>query len=212
MQTDRRRQAAYQPTILRAVIVIVLAAIGPLASGCQPTTSLPLAVAQPLAHLADSSLDYPKPGAVLVWQDLHTGETREEHVLAPDGRLFQSMSPRGRSFWYPPDPWADNENTKVSDMDALFPLQVGKRVTFTRQPKIGKTTDTVTVVRAETLQIDLGKIDTFVITTESAAVNDPWVGRSTVWYAPALHMIIQVQIDDNWKDHRARRLIAIKAP
>lgn len=181
--------------------------------GCQGgATSIALAPATPLDHLDDSNLEYPKPGTVLVWQDLHTGETVEEHVLEPEGRLFQSTSSRGHSFWYPPDPWADNENTNVSDMDALFPLQIGKSVTFKRQPRLGGTRDTVTVARAETLQTDLGTLDTFVITTVSEGVNDPWIGRSTVWYAPALHMIVQVRIDDTWKDHRARKLLSIKAP
>lgn len=182
--------------------------------GCQNIAAgpVPQATAQSLAHLQSSDIDYLPPGTTLTLLDLKTGQTMEEDVIEHQGRLYQSHVRGRRSFFYIPDPWADDENTDVADMAPLFPLQVGNKAVFNRHPEIGKVTDTVEVVRAETLQLPMGAIDTFVIETESKATDGPWQGHATVWYAPSLHAVAQIVIKDNCNNDYQRQLIEIRKP
>ena len=55
---------------------------------------------------------------------------------------------------------------------------------FYRQPRAGRTHDTVEVVRTETLMLPMGAVDTYVIETTSKVVSGSWTGKATVWYAP----------------------------
>lgn len=218
MQTDGSKSP---PAIIslrenkaRLLAMTVLLACTTALTACQSTATGPmtLAPAQPLSQLQSSDLDYVQAGTILIWRDLNTGRTLEEHVSDHNGRLYQSYVGARRSFYYPPDPWADNENTDVADMAPLFPLQVGKSATFNRHPRAGKMTDTVKVVRAEKLQLPLGQVDTFVIDTVSRLDDGSWTGNSTVWYAPALHSVVQIVVKDTDGDNRQRQLIEIRKP
>ncbi|HEX6120547.1 MAG TPA: hypothetical protein VFZ03_13945 [Dongiaceae bacterium] len=162
--------------------------------------------------MAPSNYELADAGTVFVWRDLDTGEIKEEYVKEHHGRLMDSNFGSRRSFAYVPDPWADNENTNEADIEPLFPLQVGKKVTFYRQPRNGRTFDTVEVVRTETLTLPFGAIDTYVIETTSKAMVGDWVGKATVWYAPSLRWQVQWQIEDNARDHRRRQVIEVKQP
>jgi hypothetical protein len=194
-------------------MISAMAACALVLGGCAAATSpVPLAPAQPLAHLQSNDIEYLQPGTTLTLVDLKTGRTMEEDVIAHDGRLYQSHVRGRRSFYYIPDPWADNENTNVADMAPLFPLQVGNKAVFNRHPEIGKVTDTVEVTRAETLQLPMGAVDTFVIETESKATDGIWQGHATVWYAPSLHAVAQIVIKDNCGDDRQRQLVEIRKP
>jgi hypothetical protein len=157
-------------------------------------------------------VDYVPAGTVLIFRDLNSGQMLEEHVAAPTGRLYQSYIGPHHSFYYVPDPWADNENTDVADMAPLFPLQVGKKVTFNRHPRAGKVIDTADVVRAETLQLMLGPVDTFVVDTDSRGIDNNWSGSGTVWYAPALHCVVQIEFKDVDGVDKRRQLVEIRKP
>lgn len=188
-------------------VVSTLAACAPVkpAAPFAQTASTTPTLPPSNAELADA-------GTVFVWRDLNSGEELDETVGTHSGRLSESRFRGKRSFWYMPDPWADNENTNAAAIEPLFPLAVGKTVAFDRRPRIGLTKDTVTVVRAETLVLPFGPVDTYVITTESRAVMSDWVGRSTMWYAPALRWIVQQEITDNKGDNRRRQVIEVRQP
>lgn len=184
-----------------------------IVAGCQPEP-LPLAQAPTGAlqpSLPPSNYELADPGTVFVWRDLNTGKTHDEIVQEKVGRMLQANFKGRRSFAYVPDPWADNENTKEADIEPLFPLEVGKTVSFYRQPRAGRTFDTVKVVRTETLTLPFGAVDTYVIETTSKATTG-WVGRSTIWYAPSLRWQVQWLITDNKGDNRRRQLVEVKQP
>jgi hypothetical protein len=175
-----------------------------------PLTRAPSEAAQP--SLPPSNYELADAGTVFVWRDLNSGEEKEELVKQHDGRLMESSYAGKRSFAYVPDPWADNENTQVSDIEPLFPLEVGKKATFHREPRAGRTLDTVEVVGTETLALPFGTVDTYVIETTSKLVSGNWVGHATVWYAPSLRWQVQWSITDNDGDNRRRQVIEVKAP
>jgi len=151
-------------------------------------------------------------GTVVTWRDLLTGQTMEERIDESQGLMMQSHIGSHRSFAYLPDPWADNENTRQEDIAPLFPFEVGKSVSFTRQPEAGLAHDTVEVLRTETLTLPMGKIDTYVIHTKSEIAADGWVGESTYWYAPSLDWYVQLVIKSTDGDDRERQIISIAAP
>jgi len=183
--------------------------------GCQSSNPLPLAQAPagaPQPSLPPSNYELADPGTVFVWRDLMTGEVVEEHVKEHSGRHMESNFGSRRSFAYVPNPWADNENTNEADIEPLFPLEVGRKVTFYRQPPAGRTFDTVEVVRTETLSLPFGTVDTYVIQTTSKLVSGNWLGRATVWYAPSVRWQVQWLIRDNDGDNRRRQVIEIRKP
>jgi hypothetical protein len=192
-----------------------IAALCILAACSQPHQPAPLARASSnAAHpsLPPSNYELADAGTVFVWRDLNSGEEKEELVQQHDGRLMESTYSGKRSFAYVPDPWADNENTRKSDIEPLFPMEVGKKATFYRQPQAGRTFDTVEVIGTETLTLPFGTVDTYVIETTSKLVSGEWVGHATVWYAPSLRWQVQWSITDNDGDNRRRQVVAVKTP
>ena len=193
-----------------AIVALFLFAAESQAADPMPLAQAPADAPQPV--LPPSNYELAAEDTVFVWRDLDTGETKKERVKEPDGRLMRSNYGSRRSFAYVPDPWADDENTEASDIEPLFPLEVGKEVTFNRKPRAGRTVDTVKVVRTETLPLAFGAIDTYVIETTSKMVNGNWVGRATVWYAPSLRWQVQWLIEDNKGDRRRRTVIEVEKP
>ena len=179
---------------------------------------------QPPALLAQATVERAEPqlppsnyelaaeDTVFVWRDLDSGKETKEYVKEHEGRLMQSNFGSRRSFAYVPDPWADNENTNEADIEPLFPLEVGKKVEFYRQPRAGRTQDTVEVVRTETLTLPFGPVDTYVIETTSKVVSGSWVGKATVWYAPSLRWQVRWEITDNAGDKRRREVTEVQQP
>jgi hypothetical protein len=193
--------------------LLALAAVC-LAAACAPAHE-PAPLARATANavqptLPPSNYDLAAPGTVFVWRDLRTGEQKEEIVGEHKGRQMEATYDGKRSFAYVPDPWADEENTDVADIEPLFPLEVGKKVTFHRQPRAGRTFDTVEVVGTETITLPFGTVDTYVIETTSKLVSGSWIGTATAWYAPSLHWQVQWSIRDNDGDNRRRQLVAVK--
>ena len=163
-------------------------------------------------QLPPSDYELADAGTVFVWRNLDTGETERELVLNHVGRMMKTDFKLRRRYTYVPDPWADNDNTKEADIEPLFPLEVGKKITFHRQPAAGRTVDTVEVVRTETLSLAIGDVDTYVIETTSKLESGSWVGRATVWYAPSVRWQVRWLITDTAGDHRRREVIAIESP
>ncbi len=187
--------------------LLILAACSP-AREPSPLARAPSDAAQPT--LPPSDYELADPGTVFLWRELGSGEEKEEVVNQHKGRQMEASYGGRRSFSYVPDPWADEENTQVADIEPLFPLQVGKTVSFYRQPEAGRCFDTVEVVRTETLTLPFGTVDTYVIETTSKLVSGSWVGHATVWYAPSLRWQVQWAIRDNDGDNRRRQLVAIR--
>lgn len=201
--------------MFRAMNWWVIAAFYVLVVGVQ--LSNPLLLAHALADSAQPSLppsnyELAEPGTVFVWRDLETGETKKEYVKEHKGREMEANFGSRHSFGYVPDPWADSDNTNEADIEPLFPIEVGKKVSFYRQPRDGRTFDTVEVVRTETLSLPFGNVDTYVIETTSKMVVGSWVGKATVWYAPSLRWQVKWVIKDTEGFRRSRQVIEIQKP
>ena len=194
-------------SLAAAVVAVSTLLMNPIAFA----DTLPLAAAQPVT-LPPTDYELAPEGTTVMWRDLDSGDTLEEDVGKAEGLMMKSRTGSHRSYAYLPDPWADNENTRQDDIKPLFPLAVGKKVEFSRRPESGLAHDTVEVVRAETLTLPLGKVDTFVVQTRSEIPSASWTGDATFWYAPSLHWYVQLVIKDSDGDGRRRQVISIAKP
>lgn len=96
----------------------------------------------------------------------------------------------------------------------LFPLQVGKKASFSHSgihPSFGAWTnsDTAEVVTIETVKVPAGTFETFVIRTDMG--NARWWGRNTCWYAPEVGYCVKrkwksADSSDDWE------LVSVKKP
>jgi hypothetical protein len=194
--------------------MLVLLAVTSCQSAQKEEFPMPLAPASPVT-LAPADYKRLPAGATVTWRDLNTGKIVDEHIGEATGLLIRSVTDGRHSFAYLPDPWADNENTVEAEINPSFnsfsPIAVGNKVSFNRRPGI-ITVDTMEVVRAETLTLHMGKVDTFVIETKSGELYGKWWGESTFWYAPSLHWYVQFEIRDSDGDNRRRQAISIREP
>jgi hypothetical protein len=207
--------SVHRPFYREAFAALCLSALALFASACQSPQATPLtraAAGVPAPDLPPSNYELAAPGTVFVWRDLNSGKTTDELVGQPSGRMMDAQFGTRRSFGYAPNPWADNENTKAADVEPLYPLEVGKSVSYFRQPPAGRTKDIVTVMRTETLALPFGTVDTYVVETRSELVSGGWVGTATVWYAPAVRWQVQWEITDTAGDNRRRHVIEIRQP
>jgi hypothetical protein len=146
------------------MLALCLAAVAALSAEARSQASILLAqatVERSEPDLPPSNYELAAKDTIFVWRDLDSGKVTKEYVKEHVGRLMQSNFGIRRSFAYVPDPWADDENTKEADIEPLFPLEVGKKVSFYRQPRAGRTHDTVEVVRTETLTLPFGRSSKF---------------------------------------------------
>jgi hypothetical protein len=195
-----------------AIITLCFAAVLPAESQSQGPVLAQATVEGSQPQLPPSNYELAAEDTIFVWRDLDSGKVTKEYVKEHVGRLMQSNFGSRRSFAYVPDPWADDENTEEADIEPLFPLEVGKKVEFYRQPRAGRTHDMVEVVRTETLNLPFGPVDTYVIETTSKVVSGSWVGKARVWYAPSLRWQVQWVITDNAGDNRRRQVIEVQQP
>lgn len=199
-------------SIGRAIVALCIAALFSAESQSQEPVLAQATVEASPPQLPPSNYELAAEDTIFVWRDLDSGKVTKEYVKEHVGRLMQSNFGSRRAFAYVPNPWADDENTKEADIEPLFPLEVGKKVEFYRQPRVGRTHDTVEVVRTETLNLPFGPVDTYVIETTSKVVSGSWVGKATVWYAPSLRWQVQWMITDNAGDKRRRQVIDVQQP
>ncbi|MDK9721146.1 MAG: hypothetical protein OEL53_08175 [Rhodospirillales bacterium] len=104
----------------------------------------------------------------------------------------------------------DEEIQKIA---AIFPLEVGKKVTSGHTyhgRSIQGTTDTLEVLSAGEITVPAGTFKTWVIKT--SMYNAFWNGRSTCWYAPQIGYCAKTSFEDNNGDRWTQELKSVKAP
>jgi len=135
-------------------------------------------------------------GTRMVWENMDTGQQVEGLVGRSNG-LIVNWIWQGRSFasfahicmdcvaaGIPPD---------GGKLGLLFPLEVGKAVSFTRRWGGEAWHDRIEVVRSERLTVPAGDFDTFVLLRTSELVGKDWRAEQRIWYAPDLGWIVKFE-------------------
>lgn len=169
--------------LLPACLAAALLAAAPLATAEAPTL-------EPAAFKA-----LPE-GTFMVWENMDSGKQVQGVVGRTDG-LIVSWIWEGRSFssfahicmdcvaaGVPPDGGV---------LGQLFPLQVGKAVSFTRRWAGEAWRDRIEVSGTERVTVPAGTFDTFVLLRVSEQVNSDWRAEQRTWYAPDLGWVVKFE-------------------
>jgi hypothetical protein len=156
----------------------------------------------PIASEAETLALEPAPfkalpeGTVMVWENMDTGK-KVQGVVGRTRGLIVSWIWEGRSFasfahicmdcvaaGVPPDGGV---------LGQLFPLQVGKAVSFTRRWAGEAWRDRIEVLGTERVTVPAGTFDTFVLLRVSEQVNSEWRAEQRTWYAPELGWVVKFE-------------------
>lgn len=173
-----------------ALLATLLLAAGCQASG-EPPAPATAATATTGPALAPAEFRPPQPGSIIVAQRAD-GTLEKSRVVAANG-FAVTLERDGEVLTRLPfchacgDPRAyPIERDRYA---ALWPLEVGKSVTFRRRESHGSGSwiHTVSVTRTERVAAEVGTFDAYVVEEQARGVaGDPWRATRTQWYAPEL--------------------------
>ena len=142
-------------------------------------------------------------GTVMVWQNMDSGK-KVQGVVGRTRGLIVSWIWEGRSFssfahicmdcvaaGVPPD---------GGDLGELFPLQVGKAVSFTRRWAGAAWRDRIEVLSREQVSVPAGTFDAFVLLRVSEQADSDWRAEQRTWYAPELGWVVKFEGYNNKGD------------
>jgi len=173
------------PALRRLLLLAFLAAAvtGPSALAAPP--ELPPAAFKALPE-----------GTFMVWENMDTGK-KVQGIVGRTHGLIVSWIWEGRSFssfahicmdcvaaGVPPDGGV---------LGQLFPLQVGKAVSFTRRWAGQAWRDRIEVQTTERITVPAGTFDTFVLLRVSEQENSDWRAEQRTWYAPDLGWVVKFE-------------------
>ncbi len=187
--------------MLRPVPACVLAALL-LASACETapvsTDAEPAAEPAPTAaapadgpELAPAAFEPPEPGSVVTGR-LEDGTRQTYRIVGADGYLLTLQRGTDRQSRVPFCFYCGGPREYPIEMEryeTLWPLEVGKSVTFRRRrARDGEIwIHTVEVTGTETVETEFGPVDAYVVRQEVRGTGDNrWHGTRTQWYAPQL--------------------------
>ena len=103
-----------------------------------------------------------------------------------------------------------NEKVQWKKYAKIWPLEVSKSVKFNR---VGnkKRPNKISVVGTETLELDFGSVDTYVVEGTSSSPGG-WKGKFTSWYAPSIGWVVKREWSDSNGGKGAWHVVEVKQP
>jgi hypothetical protein len=146
--------------------------------------------------LAPAPFSAPPEGTRLVLEDLINGGTASGEVTALDGYILGWTS-KGRTArsvtHFCPDCLQAGIGADGGPLAQLYPLEVGKGITFTRSRGDLTWHDEILVVGTYSITTPAGSFDTFVVRRRSKTPDDSWRAEQRNWYAPALGWVVKFE-------------------
>jgi hypothetical protein len=150
--------------------------------------------------LAPTPLHIAAPGTKMVWRRLD-GLKTEQGIIGPvESDLLAHYLWEGepRSMYFFGIRCAGEEVCfDHAVYESLFPLEVGKSVSFPRSVEQWKWINRINVVGTERLTLDFGEVDTFLIACETQGQNNPFHVTNDIWYAPSIGWNVQFRYRDS---------------
>ena len=167
------------------------------------------------AVLEPAPLRVAPPGTRMVWRRLD-GRAVERGVIgamAPDRLAHYTWEGRPSSMYFFCIGCAGDEVCfDRAAYERLFPLEVGKSVSFRRTVGQWEWTNRIAVTGTERLALDFGDVDTFVVACETRGHNNPFDARNDIWYAPDVGWNVQFRYRDSRGQAYAWQAVAFIAP
>lgn len=163
--------------------------------------------AQAGPDLPPALFDPAPAGTEQSWRNIDSGETGNSVIGSPNGY---------RIHWE----WEGDERTGMffcfhctgrapapeDEYAELWPLEVGKSVSFYRRRADRSWKTTITVTGTETVEVEnIGPVDVYVVEYKSSAVGRSWKGEAVSYYAPSLgwnvrsHLTDTEGVDNAWE-------------
>lgn len=167
------------------------------------------------APLAPAPLRVAPPGTGMVWRRLD-GRAIERGVVGttgPDRLVHYTWEGRPSSMYFFCIGCAGDEvSFDHAAYERLFPLEVGKTVSFRRTVGQWEWTNRIAVTGTERLSLDFGEVDTFVLVCETRGRNNPFEARNDIWYAPEVGWNVQFRYRDSRGESYAWQAIEFVPP
>jgi len=150
--------------------------------------------------LEPAPLRIAQSGTRMVWRQLDGNKTERGIIgpMEPDllAHYLWEGKP-GSMYFFCIGCAGDDVQFDHAAYESLFPLEIGKSVTFQRTINQWTLTNTIAVAGAERLNLEFGKVDTYVLACETEGLNNPFHARNDIWYAPSIGWNVQFRYQDN---------------
>ena len=183
------------PALRRVLLAACLAAAVALPGSPAAKAETPRSEPAPFKALPE--------GTTMVWENMDSGK-KVQGVVGRTHGLIVSWIWEGRSFssfahicmdcvaaGVPPDGGV---------LGQLFPLQVGKAVSFTRRWAGAAWRDRIEVLSREQVTVPAGTFDAFVLLRVSEQADSDWRAEQRTWYAPGLGWVVKFEGYNNKGD------------
>lgn len=154
-------------------------------------------------ELEPAPLHIAAPGTRMVWRRLDGYKIEQGVIGEVDEDLLVHFRWEGESksmFFFCVRCAGEEVHFDHAAYKALFPLQVGKSVTFRRSVEQWQWVNRISVVGTERLSLEFGEVDTFVLMCETQGQNNPFHVRNEIWYAPSIGWNVQFRYQDSRGD------------
>jgi hypothetical protein len=135
-------------------------------------------------------------GTRMVWENLDSGK-RVQGIVGRTNGMIVSWIWEKRSFSSFAHVCMDCVAAGVTPdggaLGQLFPLEVGKAVSFTRRWAGAAWRDRIEVLGVERVTVPAGTFDTFVLLRSSEQLGSDWRAEQRTWYAPELGWVVKFE-------------------
>ena len=187
--------------------LLVLLLVSAFVSACNSTTrdiaSQPIHTTSPV--VSEAATHYGViPGAVFEWDITRDGAaaTSSSRIIGTKGLTIERARANGSIGYVVPFCWGCVVNDKnyphrfrieEEKYAALWPLEIGKSVTFTRTRSDNEHSwdHTITVTGKEKVTVPAGTYEAFQVTTSVTHNGGDWNAHTTHWWAPEVGYIVQ---------------------
>lgn len=151
-------------------------------------------------ELEPTSLQVAPPGTKMVWRQLD-GSKIERGIIGPvEPDLLAHYLWEGRPssmYFFCIGCAGDDVQFDHAEYESLFPLEVGRSVSFRRTVEQWSWTNAIAVTGTERLSLDFGDVDTFLLVSETQGLDNPFHARNDIWYAPSVGWNVQFRYQDS---------------
>lgn len=128
------------------------------------------------------------PGTKMVWTRIDGDETECGRIGHADGKLVHYTWAGKPQYMYLFCIHCAGPEVRFNHdrYAAIFPLETGKSVTFSRRVDQWRWINRIQVIGTERLSLPFAKLDTYVVLSETKGENNPFDATNTMWYAPSI--------------------------
>jgi len=150
--------------------------------------------------LEPAPLRIAQSGTRMVWRQLDGNKT-ERGIIGPiEPDLLAHYLWEGRPscmYFFCIGCAGDDVQFDHGIYESLFPLEVGRSVTFRRTVEQWSWTNVIAVTGTERLTLEFGEVDTYLVVSETQGLNNPFHARNDIWYAPSIGWNVQFRYQDS---------------